>query len=93
MVILYTIGMTTIKTAVSIEKSLFNQADELAKEMQVSRSRLFALALENYVAQYRSRKITDILNEEYADGPTAEEMETLEAMRRYQAKLWKDEPW
>lgn len=85
--------MTTIKTAVSIEESLFNQADELAREMQVSRSRLIALALENYIAQYRRRKITEILNEEYADGPTAEEVETLEAMRRYQAKLWKEEPW
>jgi len=85
--------MTTIKTAVSIEEGLFYQADELAREMQVSRSRLFALALENYVAQYNSRKITEILNEVYADGLTAEEVETLEAMRRYQAKLWKDEPW
>jgi metal-responsive CopG/Arc/MetJ family transcriptional regulator len=85
--------MTTIKTAVSIEESLFHRAEEMAREMQVSRSRLFALALENYVAQYHSRKITEILNEVYADGPTAEEEETLEAMRRYQAKLWKDEPW
>lgn len=85
--------MTTIKTAVSIEEGLFYQADELAREMQVSRSRLFALALENYVAQYNNRKITEILNEVYADGLTAEEVETLEAMRRYQAKLWKDEPW
>ena len=93
MIMCYTNGMTTIKTAVSIEEGLFNQADELAKEMQVSRSRLFALALENYVSQHRSRKITEILNEEYADGPTAEELETLEAMRRYQAILWKDEPW
>ena len=85
--------MTTIKTAVSIEEGLFYQADELAREMQVSRSRLFALALENYVAQYNSRKITEILSEVYAEGLTAEEEENLVAMRRYQTKLWKDEPW
>jgi predicted transcriptional regulator len=85
--------MTTIKTAVSIEESLFRKAEELAAEMRVSRSRLFALALEDYVDQYRNQKITDILNEVYAGGPSEEEEMQLEAMRRYQAKLLEDEPW
>lgn len=85
--------MTTIKTAISIEESLFHKAEELAAEMQVSRSRLFALALEDYVRQYHSQKITGILNEVYAGDPSEEEARQLEAMRRYQATLLKDDPW
>jgi metal-responsive CopG/Arc/MetJ family transcriptional regulator len=85
--------MTTIKTAVSIEETLFRRAEALAEELQVSRSRLISLALEAYIAQMRRNWITERLNEVYGDGPTTEEEEELEAMRQYQVKLWKDEPW
>ena len=38
--------MASIKTAISLQQSLFEQVDTLARELQVSRSRLFALAIE-----------------------------------------------
>jgi metal-responsive CopG/Arc/MetJ family transcriptional regulator len=41
--------MENVKTAVSIRKSLFEQAENLARKMKVPRSRLFALALEDYI--------------------------------------------
>ncbi|MFO7661852.1 MAG: hypothetical protein R6X18_04580 [Chloroflexota bacterium] len=85
--------MTVIKAAVSIEKNLFQQAEEIAEELQVSRSHLFSLALENYVAHYHRQKTTRVLNEIYAGESAEEEEEQLVAMRRYQLRLLKDEPW
>lgn len=85
--------MTTIKTAVSIEDSLFKRAEQVAEELAVSRSHLYALALQNFIAQYESRRITEILNEVYADGPTEEETEYLEAMWRYHVEATKDDVW
>jgi len=39
----------TIKVAISIPKALFERAETLAQQIQVTRSRLFELALENYI--------------------------------------------
>lgn len=85
--------MTTIKTAVSIEDSVFERAEQVAEELEVSRSFLYTLALQNFIAQYDSRRITEILNEVYADGPTVEETQYLEAMWHYHVQLIKDDPW
>lgn len=85
--------MTTIKTAVSIEKSLFNQADELAEELQVSRSRLVSMALERLIRDYQTKKLVEKLNEVYANGLDEEEQLAMEGMRRLQAELMVDEEW
>lgn len=90
---LYTNSMTTIKTAFSIEETLFRRAEEAAGELEISRSRLISLALESYLSRYEADKITAKLNEVYADGPTAEEEEFLEAMWNYHVQLTKDDRW
>lgn len=85
--------MTTIKTAVSIEENLFNQADELAEELQVSRSGLVSMALERLIRDYQTKKLVERLNEVYADGLDEEEQLAMEGMRRLQADLLVDEEW
>lgn len=85
--------MTTIKTAVSIEESLFQRVEALAGELQVPRSRIFSMALESYIERYDTQKLIDILNVVYADGLTEEEKEDMEAMRYLQAELLEDEQW
>ena len=65
--------MQTTKTAVSIQKPLFEQADALARRMKVSRSRLFALALEDYIQRQENRLLLKHLNAAYADEPDADE--------------------
>ena len=89
---MYTIGMTTIKTAISIEESLFRQIEEEAAAKEISRSGLISVAIEEYFARREVERVTAILNEVYADGPTSEEKEELEAMWRYHVKLLKDDP-
>jgi hypothetical protein len=63
----------TTKTAISIETPLLEEADRTARKMGVSRSRLEALALTDYLKQRRSREITEQLNQVYADPPDADE--------------------
>lgn len=77
--------MPTIKTAVSIERSLFEEVDRLAQEMQVPRSRIFALAVEEYLERRRNQQLLEALNQAYDESPlTAEEEAVLEAMRSQQ---------
>jgi hypothetical protein len=43
--------MTTIKTAISLPASLFQQAETLAGEMQISQSLLIEIALEEFICR------------------------------------------
>ena len=85
--------MTTIKTAVSIEENLFRQADELAGELHVSRSRLVSLALERLIRDYETKKLVEKLNEVYGDGPTKEDEQWLEMARQAYVETLGNEKW
>ena len=61
--------MATVKTALSIDESLFEQAEALAKDLDVSRSRVFAMALEEFLARHEAGKILAQINLVYVDGP------------------------
>ncbi len=65
--------MQNVKTAISIQKSLFDQAEKIARRMKVSRSRLFALALEDYIHREQNRELLAQINAAYADEPDATE--------------------
>ncbi len=65
--------MQNVKTAISIQKSLFEQADKLARKMQVSRSRLYTLALEDYMRREQNRELLTKINAAFADEPDAAE--------------------
>ena len=49
--------MQTVKTAISIQENLFEQAEALAQQMNISRSRLFVLALEDYIRRQQDREL------------------------------------
>lgn len=55
----------SMKTAISIPDELFESADELAEELGVSRSELYARAVEEYVAKVGGMDVTTRLNEVY----------------------------
>lgn len=60
-----------MKIAVSIPTPLYEAAERLAKRFGVARSRLYALALERYVAEAREHDVTVRLNELYAHESSA----------------------
>ena len=55
-----------MKTAISFPDALFRSADALGRHLGLSRSRLFAKALE-FIANYRAGKVAERLNEVYAN--------------------------
>ena len=54
-----------MKTAVSLPDELFTKVENKAKRLGVSRSHLFAIALEEYLQESDYEDITDRLNEVY----------------------------
>jgi len=84
--------MPSVKTAISVDKPLFDEAEKLAEELRVSRSRLVALALEMFIAKHRSQQMREQLDRVYEEAPpTAEERQALGAMRRQQRRLLEGE--
>ena len=70
--------MRAIKTAISIEKNLFDQAEALARTMKVSRSKLFVIALQEFFEHQKNKELLAQINAAYSDEPDA----TEEALRR-----------
>jgi metal-responsive CopG/Arc/MetJ family transcriptional regulator len=79
--------MGNIKTAISIQERLFEQADALAREMNISRSRLFALALQEFIQRYQNQKLLDEINSAYKGELDPGEAIRLHSMRRRQRYL------
>jgi metal-responsive CopG/Arc/MetJ family transcriptional regulator len=79
--------MTTIKTAISIEESLYQEADALAKAMKIPRSQLFAIAMAEFLQRQKNRQLVESVNEAYADDLDESENIMLEKMRQHQGKL------
>jgi metal-responsive CopG/Arc/MetJ family transcriptional regulator len=79
--------MATIKTAISIQESLFDQVNDLAEELQMPRSQLFALAVEQFIKRYENRSIFEALNEVYGEAPDSDKEALHEGMRRQQRQL------
>jgi len=79
--------MANIKTAISLQKPLFEQVETLAREMKVSRSRLFVLALEDYLRRYQNLQLLERINQAFSDAPDAAEQKRLRKIRRQHRKV------
>ncbi|AFZ59373.1 hypothetical protein H6G54_03385 [Anabaena cylindrica FACHB-243] len=84
--------MTSIKTAISIEESLYEEATALANTMKIPRSKLFAIAMEEFLLRKKHRQLVESVNEAYADDLDESEKIMLEAMRQHQGQL-KEKEW
>ena len=69
-----------MKTAISMDDQLLSEADSVAREMGLSRSRLFATALAAYLHAHRQEAVTARLNEVHAE-PAAADGRTLKFMK------------
>lgn len=79
--------MSHVKTAISLHKSLFDRVDALAHTLNISRSRLFVLAVEEFLRRHENKKMLEDLNAAYADFPDSEEQDLQQAMRTKQRQL------
>jgi metal-responsive CopG/Arc/MetJ family transcriptional regulator len=83
--------MAHVKTALSLEEPLLNQVDALAREMKISRSRLFVIAVEQFIQQQQNQALLDALNTAYEDSPDLEERQQQQRRRRHHFQLVKEE--
>ncbi len=79
----------SMKAAVSLPDDLFASADELAGRLGVSRSELYARAVEEYVAKHRGENVTVRLNQVYAREDGALDPDIVRA----QVALLRDVEW
>jgi metal-responsive CopG/Arc/MetJ family transcriptional regulator len=78
-----------MKVALSIPDELFESGETLTKRLGVSRSRLYATALSEFVAKHRGGKITERLNAVYG----VEDSRLPRRVRRLQGRSLPRETW
>ena len=75
-----------MKVAVSVPDPIFQAAERVSRRMRVSRSRLYAKAVEAYVKQHGDDDITEQLNKVYAGSAStidqALEAASIDVLRR-----------
>ena len=79
--------MSTIKTAISLRESLFEQVDALAQELDIPRSHVFVLAVEEFLQRYENRKLLEAIDEVYEDIRDREEEVYRDGMRRRHRRM------
>ncbi len=83
--------MAIVKTAISMQRPLFQQVEILAKEMQVSRSRVFVLAVEEFLRRQRYETLLEQINAAYPE-PEDPKAQALRLQRReHHRRLLKSE--
>lgn len=60
-----------MKTAISIPDPIFEAADNLARQLGLSRSELYSTAVAAFVEQHRDDQITEQLNAVYSEQDSA----------------------
>jgi metal-responsive CopG/Arc/MetJ family transcriptional regulator len=78
-----------MKTAISLPDPLFAAADKFARRKKLSRSELYARALEEYLARHRDSEITERLNDVHAE----ETRRTDPAFHSAQVRGLKNSEW
>ena len=78
--------MPSVRTAISVEKSLLDKIDETAKNLHLSRSKFFAVAAEDYLHRMETQELIDRLNEAYSDGLDDTEQSVLKGMKTVMQK-------
>lgn len=63
--------MATVKTAISLDADLFQEAQKAARRLGVPRSRLFTFALREFLAQEENLQLLERLNAVYRPSASA----------------------
>jgi metal-responsive CopG/Arc/MetJ family transcriptional regulator len=79
--------MASVKTAISLQKPLFDQVEALAEKMNVPRSRIFALAVEEFLRRHQSQRLLQQINEAHANVPDPAEAVLRRRMRRQHRQM------
>jgi metal-responsive CopG/Arc/MetJ family transcriptional regulator len=79
--------MTYVKTAISLQEALLKKMDDMAQQLDISRSRLFALAAEDFLQRHQNEELLQALNAAYDDLPDPAEETHRQSMRRQHRQM------
>lgn len=79
-----------VKTAISLPDAVFERAERLAGKLGLTRSRLYAVALEQYLDQTDDQPdpVTEALNRIHADQPPPDDFLAVAAKRLIDSGDW-----
>ena len=83
--------MAQVKTGISLDAELFEAAERLAQELHLTRSALYARALEELIERHRSKELLDELNAAYSGPPDPEDEALLRGIKRTMRRV--GDPW
>ncbi len=84
--------MLAVKTAISVDKTIFDEAEYIAKEMHVSRSKLYVIAMKEFIDHRKNKQLFDDINAAYSVEPSVEE-QTIRKVSRQQHKRIVEREW
>ena len=85
--------MPGVKTAISLDEELLIKVSRLADDLHVSRSKVFTLAVQDYLKKQENQSLLAQLNEAYEDFPSEEERGISKSMRIKHNNIIKQESW
>lgn len=82
-----------VKVTISVKQHLFDDVEALAKELNVSRSKLFVLAAEEFMRKHESTKMLAQINAAFNNSLSEVERKIPGAMKSKQKEILEDDPW
>jgi metal-responsive CopG/Arc/MetJ family transcriptional regulator len=83
----------SVKTAISMQQQLFDDVNSLASELNISRSKLFVIAVEEFLKKNENKNMLSQINEAFADFPNERENSNTQIMKRKQKKILENDAW
>ena len=83
--------MPGVKTAISLDEELLIKVNRLSNDLHVSRSKVFTLAVQDYLKKQENQSLLAQLNEAYDDFPREKEREISASMRIKHKKIIEQE--
>jgi len=84
--------MASVKTAISLDETIFHEVDALARRMNISRSEVFARAAQDFVRRQQNRDMLEKINRAYATDADADEQAARLHMQALQRRP-EDDAW
>jgi antitoxin MazE6 len=78
--------MAKVKVSISLQEFLIERMERLARELNVSRSQLFARAADEFLRRHETQALLEAINQAYDDQPDPEEKDRRRAMRDKQRR-------
>ena len=83
----------TIQTMVALPEALLDEAEALARSLDISRDELLARAVERFLKLERDKQLRAQIDAVYTEGADPEEQAVLDAMWEQQRSIMRESEW